>query len=617
MLEGVEAENYIDDIITGGETIEENDRNVRSVLSQLQKYGFRVKMTKIQLGLAQVDYLGYRITARSFNMDAYRERVQKDLPAISSFKSLQKGLGVVNVMREFLPRFAHRMQKYYSILHDRSNPPKWERLDQEFQRDVANLLAKAVSLDRVERCSEFHLYTDWCKTGYGYTLYTKGRLINLGSRRIQAWKREVSSYLGELAALCWALKRTSWITRGATIKVFTDSDSALRNLHNIHSGPGETDGRVLRLLGYLSGNYSVGTNLLIEFVQGQTNPADVLSRWHEDELRPVRFTQTNEVELEVWHQGHMGAETMLRWAAAHGRRLDERKVKAYVQNCDVCQRFQRGRFDSELGTFPTSDRVGGLIGMDFIGPLPNDGSGLTHILVIIDHVSRFAVAKAVPTTSTHQVLAMLREWEKVAGYPDKILVDQGSGFTSQRFQQWCREHSVALFFTPAYSHKSAGLVERYNRSLLDRLRKLTYDAGQKIFEWRDHLKYASWLLQQVPHRGTGYAPQLLMTGVDMKGHKMSGQDWQGCIRQAIQTTQQRQEAVRKKRQGLKNIAEGDEVLLHVGRLEGKSRHKLRPFWEGPFTVLKRPSNHVVTLETLRGRSRIFNSHLDFVKVYHH
>lgn len=50
---------------------------------------------------------------------------------------------------------------------------------------------------------------DYSDAGYGYALY-KGKkegnhLIWLNSKRLKIWKRKVSSFLGELQGIVWAL----------------------------------------------------------------------------------------------------------------------------------------------------------------------------------------------------------------------------------------------------------------------------------------------------------------------------------------------------------------------------------------------------------------------------
>ena len=131
---------------------------------------------------------------------------------------------------------------------------------------------------------QYVLYTDWTKEGMRFVLYAGDHVIWMGSKANGLWSRHVSSFLGELKTIVWALHECIWILRGSDVVVRTDSDSRRLRLTDQAQWVKEKDARILRLMGWLLGNWGVGSQLTFEHVSGVKNEvADVLSRWTHQE----------------------------------------------------------------------------------------------------------------------------------------------------------------------------------------------------------------------------------------------------------------------------------------------------------------------------------------------
>ena len=50
-------------------------------------------------------------------------------------------------------------------------------------------------------------------------------LVWIGSERSKFWQRKVSSFLGEMDTIVWALCESLWLMRGSQITVLTDNRS--------------------------------------------------------------------------------------------------------------------------------------------------------------------------------------------------------------------------------------------------------------------------------------------------------------------------------------------------------------------------------------------------------
>jgi hypothetical protein len=70
------------------------------------------------------------------------------------------------------------------------------------------------------------------------------------------------------------------------------------------------------------------------------------------------------------------------------------------------------------------------IGIDHQGPLLETPSGNRHILFVIDYLTKWVEAIAVPSTATCHVIKLLKEIINRHGLPRRMIYDPGSAFKS-------------------------------------------------------------------------------------------------------------------------------------------------------------------------------------------
>lgn len=71
------------------------------------------------------------------------------------------------------------------------------------------------------------------------------------------------------------------------------------------------------------------------------------------------------------------------------------------------------------------------------------------------------------------------------------------------------KRQIKLHFIPPYSHKSAGIVERMNATVLERLRRMASELGKPERDWVQTLPRALEQIITLPHRMIGYLSQYL------------------------------------------------------------------------------------------------------------
>jgi hypothetical protein len=159
----------------------------------------------------------------------------------------------------------------------------------------------------------------------------------------------------------------------------------------------------------------------------------------------------------------------------------KRDVAAYVAMCDVCQRVkaEHQRPARLLHLLKIPEWKWEEIGMDFIVGLPHTPARYDSIWVIVDRLTKVAHFIPVRTNYMGAKLAELYMTRIVClhGVPKKIVLDQGSQFTSRFWKKLHECLDTQLNFSSAYHPQTDGQTERTNQVLEDMLRACALKHG--------------------------------------------------------------------------------------------------------------------------------------------
>jgi hypothetical protein len=94
---------YIDDVIVGGDTLEEHDRNLKAFLEAAAKYNITLNEGKCQYRMREINYLGHTISDKTMRPDPERLKPLKEMPPPKDAPSLQRCLGLFSYYSQWLP----------------------------------------------------------------------------------------------------------------------------------------------------------------------------------------------------------------------------------------------------------------------------------------------------------------------------------------------------------------------------------------------------------------------------------------------------------------------------------------------------------------------------------
>lgn len=96
-------------------------------------------------------------------------------------------------------------------------------------------------------------------------------------------------------------------------------------------------------------------------------------------------------------------------------------------------------------------------------------------------------------------------------YPNRMISDQGSSFTSKVFKTLCDDSKINYILNAVVSPRANGQVERYNRTVLDALTAYTDNLGERY--WDKALGKLQWGLNNTLNKGIGKTPSEALFGV--------------------------------------------------------------------------------------------------------
>ncbi|KAF9761266.1 Retrovirus-related Pol polyprotein from transposon [Nosema granulosis] len=451
-------------------------------------------------------------------MDPKRVDAIKNMPLPNTKKKLQSFLGLVNYCARFI-KDLHRDSSYlYSRMNKKGEEAHkwWDRCeaDQDYVHhfmEIKKKLQEEVRLAIPNQRDRFILTTDASNTGVGAIL-----------TQVQRGEEKVISFFS-------ALHNKAESNYSTTEKELLGVIKAIRQFRGyllLNEFTLRTDHYAIKYL-FTSRNMKARLarwsmdlqefKFTIEHIKGIANGSDYLSRefkcantWADTPklVSPERGRQM----VIFYHDllGH-GAEHSVRYHILKKYKWKGmgKDIESIVSSCKTCQRASplvKQKDCSPLVALEKND----LWEVDMIGPLPESEYGYKYILTMIDHCTKWAEVvplreKSMGSVSKEIEAQIIRKH----GVPREILTDNGKEFDNGYSKALCEKYGFIWKHGSPYNPTTTGLVERFNRTLMEKLKKIT-EFGK--FDWEICLRKARMAYLIAPHRALGCSPWELEHG---------------------------------------------------------------------------------------------------------
>ncbi|GFU97786.1 retrovirus-related Pol polyprotein from transposon opus [Trichonephila clavipes] len=293
---------YFDDVLVASSTEEEHSEHLKMVFERFQQYGLQINVSKSVMGAAQVEYLGFLITAEG--SQPLPEKVQ----AILSYKlpetihDLRTFLGTINFYRRYLKDAAKTQAPLHELLKgakkkDRRKVHWTDDTRRSFEKCKTDL-AEAALLSFTRYGLPLSLCTDASDFAVGAVLQ---QLENEGWKPIAFYSKQLnetqtrySTYDRELLGIYLSVKHFKHLLEGNDFVIYTDHKPQTFAFKQKNEKASPRQQRQLQYISEFSCN--------IQHVLGKDNVvADALSRI--DSISEINFEeiaeeQTTDEELQ-------------------------------------------------------------------------------------------------------------------------------------------------------------------------------------------------------------------------------------------------------------------------------------------------------------------------------
>ena len=637
------AINYLDDIILYSPNEAEHITLLRNVLKLLINANIKLKRSKCQFGLTEVEYLGHIISQNSVKPSPFKIKAVKDFPEPRNTKQTQQFLGLCNYFRKYIKNYT---EIAYPLMKLLKKDVKFDYLNEEQLKSFNELKSQLTSepvLKIFNPNDPIELHTDASGIGIGAVLIQLGHPIAYFSRRLNEHQEKYSASELECLAMVEAIEHFEVYLSGVHFTVVSDHSALVSIFENKHlyklyfrwylriSTYSFTvihrPGTQLQHADALSRNINfvefLHLNNLDKMVMLGLNTPSLLSedelRKHqaEDDFQKFKITTKNGMmymkkkgimKIVVPKQliskilgnahdnyGHPGIQKTFEIISSYywWPNMFE-NIKDYAKSCHSCQLVKTVRRPSlgHLHPFGPVHEPYELMGLDTIvmGKIANNTKA-KYLQVLIDHHSRFVWAIPTATNTSDTIINVLTKiFSKFPeGKPTRLLTDNGTNFTSKKFKNFLKNKKIKRSLATPYHPQTNGMVEKVNHVLVERLRIACKE--KPTYKWSTLVPYIITQYNMTPHSSTGFPPDYLLFG--QSTHNIQ-----------IPVNEARKKAVEKVEQLKKSYKQkyDDKHLdfhFKIGDLVKKripsnhpSNHKLSAAFDGPFTVVSVESDLV-------------------------
>ncbi|KAF8793549.1 Retrovirus-related Pol polyprotein like [Argiope bruennichi] len=580
-----------------GRSFEEHLQNVRRVLQKLKEANLKLSPSKCHLFRREVTYLGHIISAEGVRTDPDKISAVRHWTCPTDVHQLRNFLGLCTYYQKFVKNFSTIARPLHKLTEAKQKFIWTDECDNAFNK-LKDALTSAPVLAYPAIGKQFILDTVSSHECIGAVLSQEidgqERVIAYFSKCLSKQERNYCVTRKELLAIVKAVENFNPYLYGRRFLLRTDHAS-LTWLLNFKKPEGQIARWIQRLQEY---------DMEIRHRKGLAHGnADALSR------RPCsencnycsrvekKFGMVDPVVHQELHGsptgGHFGVTKTLQKVRERFYWNNVRNdVEKWCRTCNPCAACKgpgkriKGRLQLYNVGAPFER-----IAFDIIGPLPRSSDGNNNILVVMDYFTKWPEAYPIPDQEAPTVAEILvQNWISTYGVPLQLHSDQGRNFDSAVCRRLYEILGIDKTRTTALHPQSDGMVERFNRTILNSLSLLVLLAIPHLKCSSDVTFVCADLLFSRPPD----APLVSEEYVENLRTRM--EEVHHLARDRIGMASEKMKTRYDARATGHNFHEGDQVWLWNPKRRKGLSPKLQTNWEGPYTVPKRLNDVVVRIQ---------------------
>ncbi|CAI6369196.1 unnamed protein product [Macrosiphum euphorbiae] len=529
---------YLDDILVFGDTEAQHDCALKQVLDLAMKNNIKFNKNKIQYKVDKVNYLGHTFSYEGMKPDSDRIKSIFEYEVPKTIKYLQRFLGMVNYVGNFIPNLAMLTKPLRDLLK-KNNEFVWTSIHNESVNKLKTLIASPSVLRNYDNTKDVIIQTDSSKFAIGCVLLQEGRPvcfkskslseteINYGqvdkeflhvtvqtdhlplislmkknindipSKRLQCIKVKLSRYdinlihvPGKKMFIADALSRACISSRDnddvdIDVSDVVHSINMSTNIRNEFVQETIKDDLLKQLVyvcknGWPKHNNKVSRELKPYFnMRYQISFEDDLLFLNNRVFVPMKLQNKIVFKLHETHLGICKTKTRAR-SLFYWKGLDK-DIEEYIGNCAVCNKFRSENIKDPMICQEVPNLPFEKVACDILD------YGKDTYLVLVDYYSGWLELNYLSSKTSSHIIKILKVIFSIHGIPKQLVADN-MPFNSNEFQNFATDWEFVITTSSPRYPKSNGLAEKgvsIAKSILKRSDEGKVDKQLMLLEYRN------------------------------------------------------------------------------------------------------------------------------------
>ena len=291
----------------------------------------------------------------------------------------------------------------------------------------------------------------------------------------------------------------------------------------------------------------------------------------------------------------------------------KRKVEDYISHCLSCAKFKikPGAKEGYIkNIWPDVWQPFAFVSSDIIVGLPITKRKYRHIIVIVDHMTRYAFTKAIRKITAEETIQAFWDFIKIFSMPLYIHMDQGSNYTAKITEQFFDSFGAKCTFSTAFHHCS-NQAEVLNKSLIHKIRNYTLEHPER---WDEFLEPCTFGYNILPQENLlhspfelsfGFSPRMIESIEHTIGESIEMPKFYERLQMMRQNVLENRELSLKYRKYYDDLKRAPPkeykinskvMLLTPVLIPGQSGH-FSPIFRGPYVLIEQMDEHNYKIQT--------------------
>lgn len=307
-------------------------------------------------------------------------------------------------------------------------------------------------------------------------------------------------------------------------------------------------------------------------------------------------------------------------------------IEQYIRSCDSCQKRKIPNLKPPGFLQPIAPTLNPFtrVQADIIGPLCPSNK-YKYILCVTCVSTRMAFVFPLTTADAPSVAKCLIKLINTYGVFNILQTDRGTPFTAQIIHNLHTALGMCQIFSSAYSPNVNGLVEAFNKTLIN---IISHYVRENPSKWSNYLQQAAFVYNNTSHSCHNYKPSYLFFGFEPKmpsdtlivlpeaekdiiDNLKIIEEVRKTVPNLIRKQQCKQKYYYDQHRRHLELIPGDEVLVWYPKHLRDNSTKFSYKYKGPFMVTRKLSPVSYEIEILKNGRLVKDSiHVQRLKLYH-